>query len=82
MAEYLDKDPTGGTTLGQSATALVSFYGADPVDQPATTAAVSTSVPTQTSPFGFATSAQMVDLINLVNQLRADLIELGLKASA
>lgn len=32
---YLDDGNDDGTCLGQSAAALVSFYGATPVDQPA-----------------------------------------------
>lgn len=80
MAEYLDKAPSDGTVLGQSATALVGFWGATPVDQPASAdqAAVSTTAPTQTSPFGFMTSAQPIAIITLLNEIRSALVQVGI----
>ena len=73
---------SGGTRVGQSATDLVGFHGATPSDQRAFTADVSTSVVTQTSPFGFASSAQGVALLALVNEIKAVLVEKGLMASS
>lgn len=35
---YLDDGNDAGTVLGQSASSLIGFYGATPVDQPATVA--------------------------------------------
>jgi hypothetical protein len=55
-----------GTVLGQSATDLVGFYGADPVDQPA---AITSAT---------ATAASAADTVNLI---LASLRELGLVAT-
>lgn len=76
-----DNNPDG-TVLGQSASDLISFHNATPSDQRAFTADVSTSAPTQTSPFGFATSAQAIALLALVNEIKAILVEKGLMASS
>lgn len=73
---------TAGQILGQSATDLVGFHGKAPSDQRAFTADVSTSVTTQTSPFGFSTSAQPAALIALVNEIKALLVEKGLMAAS
>jgi hypothetical protein len=71
-----------GTVLGRSASDLVGFHGKAPSDQRAFTADVSTSAPTQTSPFGFATSAQPIALLALVNEIKAILVEKGLMAAS
>jgi len=69
-----------GTQVGASALDLVGFYGATPVVQPtsANEAAVTTTAATTTSPWGFSTSTQANAIVTLVNQLRADLVSLGL----
>ena len=73
----LDPD---GIQYGRSATDLVGFYGISPIVQPtsASEAAVTTTAATTTSPWGFATSTQANAIVTLVNQLRADLVALGL----
>ena len=79
-----DGNPTG-TTLGQSASDLVAFHGASPSDQRAFTASISNAPAggvTQTSPFGFSTSAQLIAFIDFVNELQDALIEKGLIASS
>lgn len=78
--ELSDKGPDG-SRLGQSATDLVSFYGATPVAQPAVTAAITTTQPTATV-FGFTTTAQFNALIAAVNTLIANQKTLGLMATA
>lgn len=81
-----------GAQIGASATAdKLGFWGATPVVQPtsASQAAVATSTittaATTTSPWGFATStqadsltAQVVLLRTLVNQIRSDLVTIGI----
>lgn len=69
-----------GLELGQSATDLVGMHGATPVIQrtSASQAAVVTTAPTSTTPFGFTTSAQAAALVTLVNELRAALVEKGI----
>lgn len=72
------------------------YYGADPIIQPsgsgqtAVATTVITTAATSTTPYGFATITQANDVAaiaagarTLVNQLRADLVTLGLiKGSA
>jgi hypothetical protein len=74
-----------GYRVGQASTEYVSFFGATPIVQPsgAGQAAVGTAASTATSPYGFATSTQADAIVTLVNQLRSDLVSLGLiKGSA
>lgn len=75
---YNDAD---GLNIGVNSSALVAFHGASPVDQAAAITSVSTSVPTQTSPFGFSTSAQAIALVTAVNALVVMAREKGLIAS-
>lgn len=60
----------------------VGFYGATPVVQPTTTleaVAVSTAaVSVSATQWGYASSAQADGVVRLVNQLRADLVSLGI----
>ena len=80
-----------GTTLGQSTSDLISFYGKTPIVQPssANQAAVATTAvttaSTTTSPAGYATTtqanniaAQVAALVVFCNQLRTDLVALGI----
>jgi hypothetical protein len=69
-----------GHQTGSSATSLISFYGATPIVQPtsANEAAVATTGATTTTPWGFTTSTQANAIVTLVNQMRADLVALGL----
>lgn len=68
--------------FGGTNTATVGFYGATPVAQQsgagqaaaASTAAASISA----TQWGFSTSTQANAVITLVNQLRSDLVDLGL----
>lgn len=71
---------TTGTKVGTAATQMLGFFGATPVSQPtsANEAAVATTAPTNTSPYGYTTSAQAAAIVTLVNQLRSDLVSLGL----
>jgi len=91
VGQYLGDGNPDGTSLGSSATEKISFYGVTPVIQPtsASQAAVATSTittaATSTTPWGFATStqadavaAQVVLLRTGFNQLRSDLVDLGL----
>lgn len=83
---YLDDGRSDGTVLGQSATALISFYNKTPTAQPALSAfpAVATtaaaSATSSAAVYGF-TSAQANAIIALVNGLRAQQVTLGLGAT-
>jgi hypothetical protein len=84
-----DGNPTG-TTLGQSTTDLIAFYGVTPVAQPASAsqAAITTSVVSSFSTagptvWGFASGTQAAAAIALLNILQSNLVTLGLiKGSA
>lgn len=76
-----------GTVLGFNATDLIAFYGATPLSQPtssAQAAVAATSVSPATNNggavtvFGFTSAAQMNAIPTLLNELRADLVNLGL----
>jgi UDP-N-acetyl-D-mannosaminuronic acid transferase (WecB/TagA/CpsF family) len=83
----LSDGDTDGTTLGQSATDLIGFYGGTPVaqrsgaDQTAVSTtvggAVATTAATATSPFGYTTAAQADAIVANVNALRADVLALA-----
>jgi hypothetical protein len=85
----------GNTAIGDAATDTVGFFGATAVDQRATTADVTaaSSLPADGTGDALASAAYsqaevsalietVYDLMGLVNQLNADLKELGLKASS
>lgn len=93
-ARQLSPGGTDGVNLGQSATDLVGFYGATPVVKPAATAqsAVATTAITTLATTPTATDiavavnsliSRQSALTTLANQLRSDLVSLGLvKGSA
>lgn len=69
IGEYLGDGNPDGTTVGQSATELISFYGATPVAQRANASQAAATDATTT--------------MTLANELRAALVALGLiKGSA
>lgn len=81
----------GGQAVGQSSTDLVGFWGATPVDQPASlTAQLTTITPadaagtpdyaiaaiTNSSPFGFSNAAEAITLLYVVKNLQVRMAEL------
>ncbi len=78
VRQLSDGNPDG-TVLGQSAADLISFYNATPVAQRsgAIQAAVPTTAPTNSSPYGFSQS-QATAIITLLNEIRTTLVGLGL----
>lgn len=90
-ADVIGNNAPDGSTFGASTTEKISFYGVTTVVQPssASQAAVATTTlttaSTTTSPAGYATTTQANDVATvaaacrtLVNQLRSDLVSLGL----
>jgi hypothetical protein len=76
---------TDGFLIGNTAAEKVAFHGSTTVAQRsgAAQAAVATTAPTNSSPYGFSTSAQAAAIVTLVNELRAALVEKGIiKGSA
>lgn len=76
--QYLDNQ-TGnadGTILGQTSASLISFWGATPSARVAFSAASISGATTAT----IVTSALVNELKDLVNEIRASMISMGLKA--
>lgn len=72
-----------GAVMGQSASDLVAFHGAEATDQYTLAAALATTTPVKASSgpvFGFSTSAKFIAAIALLNSLRALVVEKGLGA--
>jgi hypothetical protein len=83
VKQLSDGNPDG-SVLGQSPADKIAFYNAAPIPQRAgaAQAAVDTTAPTNSSPYGFS-QTQATQLLALVNEMRATLVALGLmKGSA
>jgi hypothetical protein len=84
--QYLTDRNPDGTCLGYASTDPIAFYGATPAARTAfsalavtTTIAVSTTTGAITS-WGYPTAAAADGIVALVNEIRAALVTLGLKA--
>lgn len=84
LGQQLSNGNTSGSSYGQSAADLISFYGATPVAQRSgvAQAAVTNTAATSTTPFGYSTSTQANAIVTLVNEMRATLVSLGLMAGS
>lgn len=71
---YLDDGAPDGTILGQTSASLISFWGGTPSAQVAFSQA---SVSGATSAFSSATANEIVTLLN---EIRAAMVSMGLKA--
>lgn len=72
---------SGVTQLGTAASSYLAFYTASPTTQPtsASEAAVVTSAAiTAAGAYGFGSAGQANGIVTLLNQLRSDLVTLGL----
>lgn len=79
--QYLDSTQADGTILGRTSASLVGLWGATPSAQVAfTNAAVATTVASSTQTAFTLTSAQCAAIIALVNEMRASMVSIGLKA--
>ena len=78
VKQLSDGNPDG-TVLGQSSSDQIAFYNGTPVVQRAGSAqaAVATTAPTNTSPYGYS-QAQAAAIITLLNEIRTTLVGLGL----
>lgn len=83
---YLDKGNDDGTIFGKDSSRKIAFFGGTPQDRTtltaaacATTVAVSTTTGAITS-WGFSTSTQANAIVSLVNELRSELVAIGLLA--
>lgn len=83
--QYLGDANASGTVLGRSSVELVGFYGGTPTTRrSATSQAAVTVAAGTTSGSAFVASLQSLATANktLLNQLRADLVAVGLIAGA
>lgn len=79
---YIGDGRPDGAMIGSASTEKVGFFGTTPCDQPASSnqAAVTALTTTHTTT---TIAAVVANLTTLVNQMRTDLVELGLiKGSA
>ena len=82
--EYIGDGRPDGSIIGRASTEKIGFFGTTPADQPASAneAAVSSTI-TTTLATNTVLETNLAAVIVLVNQLRTDLVELGLiKGSA
>lgn len=81
--EVLGNGNPDGVTMGETATELISFYGATPVVQRAGAAqAAAPAGGTGVAAGAYDTAANRDLLINLVNEMRTVLVNLGLMKGA
>ena len=82
--QYLGDGGPDGTCLGKASSEPIAFFGATPAARTAfTAAAVATTVAVSsvsTSTWAYSTSTQANAIVSLVNEIRAALVTLGLKA--
>jgi UDP-N-acetyl-D-mannosaminuronic acid transferase (WecB/TagA/CpsF family) len=80
--EYLDKNNDDGTIFGHDSSSKIAFYGGTPqVQATISAAAAATTVAISTGTiWGYASSTQANAIVSLVNELRAELVAIGLCA--
>ncbi len=87
IGQQLSNGNPDGTSLGQSASDLISLYGATPVVQRATAAShttIATTVVVSTTGanmWGFTTSTQGNEVLAAVAEIQATLVALGIWAA-
>lgn len=72
---------SGGFTVGQSATDLVSFYGATPIDQAAAITSPGSTAATTTTPWGYGSSTQADAVVTSVRAILVALRDVGIIAT-
>lgn len=83
--DQVTRNPPDGTIIGQSSTDKLGFYGlATPVVRRSGTAQASIGpyTTTQTSAFGFSTSAMINEVLAQLKEVRDTLVAYGLWAGA
>lgn len=80
--ERLDYGSPDGALFGGASTDKIGFYGAIPVVQAASVAAVATTAATSTTnAYGYSTAAQADAIVTAVNAIRLALTNLGVLSS-
>lgn len=80
--EYLGSNGSGGQTVGKTSTDLVSFHGATPTDQYATTGTQSINALSVSGVVGFTSSTSLSSVIEKLNTVIDLLKEKGLMATS
>lgn len=82
--EQVTYNSPDGALIGNSATELIGFHGATPVDQAAYVAQLTVAYLANAGTAGavFSTTAQMSLFLTLINALEAALVEKGLMAAS
>jgi UDP-N-acetyl-D-mannosaminuronic acid transferase (WecB/TagA/CpsF family) len=81
--QYLGDRGPDGVCMGYSSSEPIAFYGATPAartDFSASAVETTAAISTTTTKWGFSTSTQANAIVSLVNEIRAALVTLGLKA--
>jgi hypothetical protein len=77
--EQITINDADGAQIGSGATQKIAFYGATPITQPTSSAQAALTLTTATAGgFGFVTSAAFSALTAQVENIRANLVLLGL----
>ncbi len=80
-AQTIGSGASGGMLLGETSAEKVGFFGATTITQPTSAsqaALATTAAVTAGGAYGFANASQANGIITLVNQIRSDLVNLGL----
>lgn len=78
--EQVTYNSPDGAQMGGTSTELIGFYGATPVARLTISSAISTTASISTSPYGFATSTEALQVVNAVSTMAYALKQLGLVA--
>ena len=78
MVEYLGTNRPDGCCIGYSSSDKVGFFGTTPADQPASSNQAAVTATVTTTQTTTTLKADLASAITLVNQMRTDLVELGL----
>lgn len=83
--QYLDDGGVDGVIVAKDSTRKLAFYGGTPaamsaLSNPACATTNACVATTWTSSFGFTSSTATLTVVNLLNEIRAKLVSLGLTA--
>ena len=78
MPENVTYNSPDGAVMGKAATEKIAFFGATPVVQPTSASQAATAATTTTTATTTALQTDLDAVRVLANQLRAELVELGL----
>lgn len=77
--QVFDNNPGGGQ-FGRATTEKIAFYGSTPITQPTISSAVSTTSTVSSGAWGFASQAEINQVVAAVSTMAYQLKQLGLVA--